>query len=37
VLGTMAAEVVALAVVRAVRAAQGMTVGNLYLPCAGDL
>jgi len=37
VLGTMAAEVVALAVVRAVRAAQGIKVGNLYLPSAGDL
>jgi len=37
VLGTMAAEVVALAVARAVRAAQGITVGNLYLPSAGDL
>ncbi len=37
VLGTMAAEVVALAVVRAVRAAQGLRVGNLYLPAAADL
>ena len=37
VLGTMAAEVVALAVVRAVRAAQGLTVGNLHLPAAADL
>ncbi len=37
VLGTMAAEAVALAVVRAVRAARGMTVGKLHLPAAGDL
>ena len=37
VLGTMAAEVVALAVVRAVRAAQGLTVGTLHLPAAADL
>ncbi|MDB5871779.1 MAG: peptidase DmpA [Ramlibacter sp.] len=37
VLGTMAAEAVALAVVRAVRAAQGITVGKLHLPAAGDL
>jgi L-aminopeptidase/D-esterase-like protein len=37
VLGTMAAEVVALAVVRAVRAAQGLTVGSLHLPAAADL
>ena len=37
VLGTMAAEVVALAVVRAVRAAQGITVGSLHLPAAADL
>jgi L-aminopeptidase/D-esterase-like protein len=37
VLGTMAAEAVALAVVRAVRAAQGITVGKLHLPAAGEL
>jgi L-aminopeptidase/D-esterase-like protein len=37
VLGTMAAEAVALAVVRAVRAAQGLTVGSLHLPAAADL
>ncbi|HSI55713.1 MAG: P1 family peptidase [Ramlibacter sp.] len=37
VLGTMAAEAVALAVVRAVRAAQGMKVGKLHLPSAADL
>lgn len=37
VLGTMAAEVAALAVVRAVRAAQGITVGKLHLPAAADL
>ena len=37
VLGTMAAEAVALAVVRAVRAAQGVTVGSLHLPAAADL
>jgi L-aminopeptidase/D-esterase-like protein len=37
VLGTMAAEVVALAVVRAVRAARGLTVGQLHLPAAGEL
>jgi len=36
-LGTMAAEAVALAVVRAVRAAQGITIGKLHLPAAGDL
>ncbi len=36
VLGTMAAEVTALAVVRAVRAAQALRVGDLHLPCAGD-
>ncbi|MBG9390300.1 P1 family peptidase [Caenimonas sp. DR4.4] len=36
-LGTMAAEVVAMAVVRAVRAAQGITAGNLHLPGARDL
>jgi len=37
VLGTMAAEAVALAVVRAIRAAQGITVGKQRLPAAGDL
>jgi len=37
VLGTMAAEAVALAVVRAVRAAQGITVGRQRFPAAGDL
>ena len=37
VLGTMAAEAVALAVVRAVRAAQGVKVGKLHLPSASDL
>ena len=37
VLGTMAAEAVALAVARAVRAAQGLTVGKLHLPSARDL
>jgi L-aminopeptidase/D-esterase-like protein len=37
VLGTMAAEAVALAVVRAVRAAQGVHVGKLHLPAAADL
>ena len=37
VLGTMAAEAVAMAVVRAVRAAQGITIGGLHLPAAGDL
>jgi L-aminopeptidase/D-esterase-like protein len=37
VLGTMAAEAVAIAVVRAVRAAQGLTVGKLHLPAAADL
>ena len=36
-LGTMAAEVTARAVLRAVRAAQGITVGGLYLPAAVDL
>lgn len=36
-LGTMAAEVVALAVVRAVRAAQGIHAGKLHLPAATDL
>ena len=37
VLGTMAAEAVALAVVRAVRAAQGITAGKQRFPAAGDL
>ncbi|HSH89044.1 MAG TPA: P1 family peptidase [Ramlibacter sp.] len=37
VLGTMAAEVVAIAVVRAVRMAQGLTVGALHLPASRDL
>jgi L-aminopeptidase/D-esterase-like protein len=37
VLGTMAAEAVALAVVRAVRAAQGIKAGKLHLPAARDL
>ena len=36
-LGTMAAEATAMAVLRAVRAAQGITVGKLHLPCASDL
>jgi L-aminopeptidase/D-esterase-like protein len=36
-LGTMAAEAVTLAVVRAVRAAQGITIGKLHLPAAGEL
>ncbi|HEX9718524.1 MAG TPA: P1 family peptidase [Ramlibacter sp.] len=36
-LGTMAAEAVALAVVRAVRAAQGLALGKLHLPSAADL
>jgi L-aminopeptidase/D-esterase-like protein len=36
VLCTLAAEVVALAIVRAVQAAQPVTVGDLYLPAAGD-
>ncbi|MCM2252055.1 MAG: P1 family peptidase [Ramlibacter sp.] len=36
-LGTMAAEAVALAVVNAVRAARGLTVGGLHLPAACDL
>lgn len=35
-LATMAAEVVALAVVRAARAAKGVTAGALHLPGAGD-
>jgi hypothetical protein len=37
VLGTMAAEAVAIAVARAARAAQGITVGKLHLPAASDL
>jgi len=37
VLGTMAAEAVAMAVVRAVLAAQGITAGKLKLPAAADL
>jgi L-aminopeptidase/D-esterase-like protein len=37
VLGTMAAEAVARAVVRAVRAARGITVGHLHLPAASEL
>ncbi len=37
VLGTMAAEAVALAVVRAVRAAEGITAGKLHLPAVRDL
>ncbi len=37
VLGTMAAEVTALAVLRAIRAAQGVTIGKLHLPAAADL
>jgi L-aminopeptidase/D-esterase-like protein len=36
-LGTLAAEVTALAVVRAVRAAQSVTVGKLHLPAAMDM
>ena len=37
VLGTMAAEAVALAVVRAVRCAQGLSLAGLQLPSAADL
>jgi L-aminopeptidase/D-esterase-like protein len=37
VLGTMVAEAVAIAVVRAARAAQGIAVGKLRLPAAADL
>jgi L-aminopeptidase/D-esterase-like protein len=37
VLGTMVAEAVAIAVARAARAAQGITVGKLHLPAARDL
>ena len=36
-LGTMAAEATAMAVLRAVRAAQGITTGKLHLPAASDL
>jgi len=36
-LGAMAAEACAQAVLRAVRAARAVHVGNLHLPCAGDL
>lgn len=36
-LGTMAAEACALAVLRAVRAARGITVGGMHLPAAGEL
>jgi hypothetical protein len=32
----MAAEATAMAVLRAVRAAQGVTVGKLHLPAASD-
>jgi hypothetical protein len=37
VLGTMAAEVTALAVVRAIRAAESVRAGNLHLPAARDI
>ncbi|MBX3657475.1 MAG: P1 family peptidase [Ramlibacter sp.] len=37
VLGTMAAEATARAVVRAVRATRGLSAGELHLPAAGDL
>ncbi len=37
VLGALAAEVVALATLRAVRAARSVTVGALHIPCAGEL
>jgi L-aminopeptidase/D-esterase-like protein len=37
VLGTMVAQVVAIAVARAARAARGITVGKLHLPAAADL
>jgi L-aminopeptidase/D-esterase-like protein len=37
VLGTMAAEVTARAIVRAIRAARALRVGNLHLPSASDL
>jgi len=36
-LGTMAAEATARAVVRAVQAARSLTAGDLHLPCAADL
>jgi L-aminopeptidase/D-esterase-like protein len=36
-LGTMAAEACARAVLRAVRAARGLTLGELHLPAAGEL
>ena len=36
-LGTMAAEVTALAVLRAIRAAQGLTIGKLHFPGVADL
>jgi len=36
-LGTMAAEVTARAVVRAIAAARGVTLGALHLPAAGEL
>jgi L-aminopeptidase/D-esterase-like protein len=36
-LGTMAAEACARAVLRAVRAARGLTLGDLHLPAAGEL
>jgi L-aminopeptidase/D-esterase-like protein len=36
-LGTMAAEACALAVVRAIRAARAVSVGDVYLPAAADL
>jgi L-aminopeptidase/D-esterase-like protein len=36
VLGTMAAEAVAIATLRAVRAAQSVTVGDLHIPSATD-
>jgi hypothetical protein len=36
-LGTMAAEACALAVVRAIRAARAVTVGDIHLPAAADI
>jgi len=36
-LGAMAAEACALAVARAIRAARGLTIGDLHLPAAGEL
>jgi hypothetical protein len=36
-LGTMAAEVVARATVRAVRAARSLRIGDSHFPAAGDL